>query len=97
MEPTSKRAANRREVKQLRKDLQWIKKHSDFGELMQSRDITDLPESDQELLKKNEHTDVRLQRRFNRAMYLLKEVLTKESRLLELTRQPVEDIPDIQE
>jgi hypothetical protein len=89
------RAERRREIKSLRKQLNYIRRHTDFNLLMQSDDLNRVTEEEKIQLRDKTHPNPILQDRFNQAMYLLKEVLTKESRLLELTRNKEEDIPAI--
>jgi hypothetical protein len=89
------RAEKRREIKKLRKELGFLRKHTDFNELMQSHDIADASKEDQLLLQKEEHPDPLLQSRYTRAMKLLMEVLKRESRLIELTTK--QDLPDVEE
>ena len=92
-----KRAEKRREVKSIKKELEYIRKHTEFSKIMQSKVLQDLPASDIELLKKKEHPNAVIQARYDEGMLLLKRVLTLESRLLVLLGDSKENIPDVKQ
>ena len=89
-----KRAERRREIKAIGKELEYIRKHTEFNKLMQSDSLANLPKEEIEQLKKKEHPNAILQERYNTGMLLLKRVLTLESRLIAL-RNPVEDFTNV--
>ena len=91
------RQQRRKRVRELRKELEWIKKHTEFNKIMQDSDIANVSHEDAELLREGAHPNQALQERFQLAMSLLKEVLKRESEIIQLTSgEPEKNLADIQ-
>jgi hypothetical protein len=91
------RQQRRKKVRELRKELEWIKKHTEFNKIMQDSDLAGISHEDSELLKAGTHPNQALQGRFKLAMSLLKEVLKRESEIIQLTSgESEQNLPTVQ-
>ena len=87
MGTSNARAAKRRELKVLKKDLKKLYDNKDFLKLSEDNDLVGLTKAQIDQLNKGEYEDVTLQQRYNRLRFYIGEILRRESRLTQLTSE----------
>ena len=93
MGTSNARAAKRRELKTLRKELRKLYDNKEFLRLCEDNDLVGLTKAQRDQLDKGEHADESLQKRYSRLRYYISEVLWRESRLLQLSSSSSETKP----
>lgn len=92
------RQAKRKRQREIKKELEYIEKHTPFLKLMKSSEFEGIPQEDLDLLNKNEHPNKDKQARyikavglFTRVVKLNEEYATLETSKEERLSRPVEN------
>lgn len=93
MGTSNARAAKRRELKTLRKELRKLYDNKEFLRLCEDNDLVGLTKVQRDQLDKGEYADESLQKRYSRLRYYISEVLWRESRLTQLKPENSGTVP----